>query len=48
MESKKYNKLVSITKEKQTHREDKPMVTSGEREGGEGQQRDRGVRDTNY
>ena len=37
MESKKYDKLVNITKKKQTHdRENKLMVTSGEREGGRG------------
>ena len=37
MESKKYNKLVNITKEKQlTDIENKLVVTSGEREGGKG------------
>ena len=30
MESKKYNKLVNITKKKQTQRENKLVVTSGE------------------
>ena len=30
------NKLVNTTKKKQTHREDKLVVTSGEREGGRG------------
>ena len=47
MESKKYNKLVNITKKKQTHREQ----TSGSQWGEgrwEGQYRGRGLRGTNY
>ena len=44
MESKKYNKLVNITKKKikLTDIENKLVVTSGERE------RERGVRGANY
>ena len=35
MESKKYNKLVNITKKKtDSDTENKPVVTTGEREGG--------------
>ena len=48
MESKNYNKLVSITKKKQTHKYREQ--TSGYQRGegrGEGQYRDRGVRGTN-
>ena len=37
---------MNITKQKQTDRECKPVVTSGEREGGEGQNRGRGLRGT--
>ena len=47
MESKKYNKLVNITKKLTTDMENKLLVTSREREG-EGQYRGRGLRDTNY
>ena len=49
MESKKYNKLVNITKKKQTHRYREQ--TSGYRWGegrGERQCRGRGLRGTNY
>ena len=34
VEAKKYNKLVNITKKKQTDIENKLVVTSGEMEGG--------------
>ena len=48
MESKKYNKLVNITKKKQTtYTENKLVVTSGEREGG-GAIWGRRLRGTNY
>ena len=49
MESKKYNKLVNITKKKQTHRY--RGQTSGYQWGegrGEGQDRGREVKGTNY
>ena len=38
MESKKYDKLVTKTK-KQTHRQNKPVIPSGEREGESGNTR---------
>ena len=46
--SKKYNKLVNVTKKKQTHRHrEQTVITSGGRGGG-GADRERGVRGTNY
>ena len=36
LESKEQNKLVTITKRKQTHVENKLVLTSGEREAGTG------------
>ena len=49
MESKKYNKLVNMTKKKQTHRyrEQTSGYQWGE-ERGEGQYRGRGVKGTNF
>ena len=49
MESKKYNKLVNVTKKKQTHsyKEQSSSYQRGERRG-EGQNRGRGESDTNY
>ena len=49
MESKKYNKLVNITKKKKTHRyrEQTCGYQWGERRG-EGQHRSRGLRGINY
>ena len=45
MESQKYNKLVNLTKNKQTHRyREQTMVTSEEKEWGRGN----GFRATNY
>ena len=49
MESKKYNKLVNITKKKQTHRYREQTGGYQWGEGrGEGQYRGRGLRGTNY
>ena len=45
MESKKYDKLVNITKKKQTHRY-KLVFTSGR--GKKGQHKDKGLRGANY
>ena len=45
---KKYIRLVNITKKKQIHIENKLAITSGEREEGDGQDRGRGLRSTNY
>ena len=42
------NKQMNIAKQKQTHRYRELVVTSGERGGGEGQDRGRGLRGTNY
>ena len=49
VKSKKYNKLVNITKKKQTHRyrEQTSSYLWGEGRG-EGQYRGRGLRSTNY
>ena len=49
MESKKYKKLVNVTKKKQTHRyrEQTSGLPLG-RGSGEGQHRGRGLRGTNY
>ena len=47
MESKKQNKLVNMTKQKQTHREKKLVVNSGERGTGRGDV-EAGVSETNY
>ena len=49
MEHKKQNKQINITKQKQTHRyrEQTTGYPWGER-GGEGQDRGRGLKDTNY
>ena len=49
MESKKYNKLVNVTKNKQTdrYREQDSGYQCGEKRG-EGQERDGGLRGTNY
>ena len=49
MESKKYNKLVTITKKKQTHRYREQTTDCQWGEGsGEGQYRSRGLRGANY
>ena len=49
MESKKYNKLVSITKKKQTHRYREQTSGYQRREGGgEGEYRGWGLKGTNY
>ena len=49
VESKKYNKLVNITKKKQTHRyREQTSFITGERGVGRGDVRDKGVRGTNY
>ena len=49
MESKKYNKLVNITKEKHTHRHREQTNGYQWEEGrGEGQYRGRELRGTNY
>ena len=49
VEPKKYNKLVTVTKKKQTHRYRQQTGSHQWREGrGEGKYRGRGVRGTNY
>ena len=48
VESKKYNKLMNITKKKQTHRYREQTSSYQERGKGGGAMKGWGVRDTNY